>query len=205
MGYFDALTSGYFKTAPDGRKLFFPWGVLGRGYTIDSEQDYERLRRQVKAYTIVSLVLIVGVTALQAYVGAVVIGALLIAFYLGWMRYLLRGLQASDERLSLQDSMTSQARAHSATGLWLLQIGARVGHGWVVVPGDVERTSRFVRERGDSFRLRLHDDQFEHPAILVVDPDNWLVALGSIVFFGLCAGFAARLLVLRRRAAAGRP
>ena len=126
MGYFDALTSGYFKTAPDGRKLFFPWGVLGRGYTIDSEQDYERLRRQVKAYTIVSLVLIVGVTALQAYVGAVVIGALLIAFYLGWMRYLLRGLRSSDERLSLQDSMTLQARAHSPTGLWLLQIGALV-------------------------------------------------------------------------------
>ena len=89
MGYFDALTSGYFKTAPDGRKLFFPWGILGRGYTIDSDPDYERLRRQVKAYTIVSLVLIVGVTALQAYVGAVVIGALLIAFYLGWLRYLL--------------------------------------------------------------------------------------------------------------------
>jgi uncharacterized membrane protein len=173
MGYFDALTSGYFKTAPDGRKLFFPWGVLGRGYAIDSEQDYERLRRQVKAYTIVSLVLIVGVTALQAYVGAVVIGALLIAFYLGWMRYLLRGLQASDERLSLQDSMTSQARAHSATGLWLLQIGALA----------------FVA-------LGIF--------ILVDDPDNWLVALGSIVFFGLCAGFAARLLVLRRRAATGR-
>jgi len=39
----------------------------------------------------------------------------------------------------------------------------------------------------------------------VLDPDNWLVAFGSIVFFGLCAGFATRLLVLRRRAAAGRP
>jgi hypothetical protein len=61
MGYFDALTSGYCKTAPDGRKLFFPRGVLGRAYAIDSQQDYERLRRQVKTYTIVSLVLIVGV------------------------------------------------------------------------------------------------------------------------------------------------
>ena len=105
---------------------------------------------------------------------AVVLGALLIAFYLGWMRYLLRGLQASDERLSLQDSMTSQARAHSVTGLWLLQIGALA----------------FVA-------LGIF--------ILVVDPDSWLVAFGSIVFFGLCAGFAARLLVLRRRAATGRP
>ena len=63
MGYFDALTSGYFKTAPDGRKLFFPWGVLGPRLHHRLEQDYERLRRQVKAYTIVSLVLIVGVQA----------------------------------------------------------------------------------------------------------------------------------------------
>jgi hypothetical protein len=86
----------------------------------------------------------------------------------------LGGLQASDERLSLQDSMTSQARAHSVTGLWLLQIGALA----------------FVA-------LGIF--------ILVVDPDNWLVAFGSIVFFGLCAGFAARLLMLRRRAATGRP
>ena len=99
-------------------------GAYWRGYTIDSQPDYKQLRRQVKADTIVSLVLIVGVTTLQAYVGAVVIGALLIAFYLGWMRYLLRGLHPSDARLSLQDSMASQARAHSVTGLWLLQIGA---------------------------------------------------------------------------------
>src|SRR3954464_5190392 len=142
MGYFDALTSGYFKTAPDGRKLFFPWGVLGRGYTIGSEQDFKRLRRQVKAYTIVSLVLIVGVTALQAYVGAVVIGALLIAFYLGWMRYLLHGLHPSDERLSLQDSMTSQARAHSATGLWLLQIGAGFSFSWSIPTTGSLRSAR---------------------------------------------------------------
>ena len=41
--------------------------------------------------------------------------------------------------------------------------------------------------------------------ILVVDPDNWPTALGAIGFFGLCAGFTTRLLVLRRRAATGRP
>ena len=46
--------------------------------------DYERLRRQVKAYTIVSLVLIVGVTALQAYVGQSGSDAVH-RFYLGWM------------------------------------------------------------------------------------------------------------------------
>jgi hypothetical protein len=41
--------------------------------------------------------------------------------------------------------------------------------------------------------------------ILVVDPDDWPSALGAIGFFRLCAGFTTRLLVLLRRAAAGRP
>jgi hypothetical protein len=36
MGYFDVLTVGCFKTAQDERKLFFPWGILGRGYIIPS-------------------------------------------------------------------------------------------------------------------------------------------------------------------------
>jgi hypothetical protein len=174
MGYFDALTSSYFKTAPDGRKLFFPWGVLGRGYAFASEQDYERLRRQVKAYTVVSLALIIGAAALQAYVGAVVIGAFLIVFYVAWTRYLLRGLQPSDERLSLQESMTSQARAHSTAGLWFLEIIALAFVGCAIL-------------------------------MIVIDRGNWLVALGSIVFFGFCAAVTTRMLVLRRRAATNRP
>lgn len=40
--------------------------------------------------------------------------------------------------------------------------------------------------------------------ILIVDPGSWLIALASIGFFGLCAAFAAHLLVVRRSAAAAR-
>jgi Ca2+/Na+ antiporter len=170
MGYFDAWTSSCFKTTQDGRKLFFPWGVWGRGYVVASEQDYERLRRQVKAYMVVAVVPIIVTAALQAYVGALVIVVLLVAFYLVWMRFLLRGLRPSDERLSVQDSMTAQARAHSAAGLWFLEIGALAFGGLGVM-------------------------------IIVIDPGNWLIALGSIIFFGFCAAIGARMLVLRRRAA----
>jgi hypothetical protein len=136
---------------------------------VASEQDYERLRRQVKAYMVVALVPIIVTAALQAYVGALVIGVLLVAFYLVWMRFLLRGLLPSDERLSVQGSMTAQARAHSAAGLWFLEIGALAFVGLGIV-------------------------------IIVIDPGNWLIALGSIVFFGFCAAVGARMLVLRRRA-----
>jgi hypothetical protein len=58
VGYLDALASSLFKTAPDGRKVFFPLG-LGRGYAIVSEHDYRRLKQQIKIY-MVSLVLLLG-------------------------------------------------------------------------------------------------------------------------------------------------
>ena len=123
MGYFDALTSSYFKTAADGRKLFYPWGVLGRGYAIATEQDQQRLRRQLKIYTIVSFVLIVGACVLQTYLVAILIAVALIVFYLFWVRRLIAGLQPSGEGLSMRESFTAQALAHSGSGLWAMETG----------------------------------------------------------------------------------
>jgi hypothetical protein len=124
MGYFDAMTKGCFKTAQDGRRLFFPWGVLGRGYAIASEQDNLRLQQQFKIYMIVSLGLVIGAVSFDRYLVDAAIVALLVGFYLVWMRYLLRRLQPADERLTLRESVTAQAHAHSAAGLWLLEIAA---------------------------------------------------------------------------------
>lgn len=123
-GYFHALTSGYFKTARDGRKLFYPWGAMGRGYVIPSQEHYEHLHRRIMIYQIVSMVTVVGAVAAKFYLAAFVIAGLSIVFYRGWIPYLLRGLEPSEERLSLQESMVVQARAHGALGLWLLEIVA---------------------------------------------------------------------------------
>jgi len=172
MGYFDALTSSSFKRASDGRRLFFPYGILGRGYIIDSEQAYETLRRRIKAFIVAGLVLIIGASALQGLAGAFFIAALSIAFYVIWARFLLRGLQQSDEKLSLEESMTSQAITHSAVGLWLLGIGALAFVGLGIL-------------------------------MLIADSRNWLMVLAPTIFFGICAAFVARMLVLRRRSRAG--
>jgi hypothetical protein len=124
MGYFDALASSSFKIAQDGRRLFFPYGVLGRGYVIDSEQDFKRLERQIKIFMIVSLIVLIGFCSLGSYLQSIVIAAVLIGFHAVWAWHLTRRLQRSDERLSLKESTASQARAHSALSLWLLEIGS---------------------------------------------------------------------------------
>ena len=173
MGYFDALTSSCFKRASDERWLFFPYGILGQGYIIDSEQAYETLRRRIKAFTVTGLVLVIGgALALQRYAGAFFIAALYAAFYVVWTRFLLRGLQQSDEKLSLEESMTSQAITHSAVCLWLLEIGALAFVGLGIL-------------------------------MLIADSRNWLMVLAPTIFFGICAAFIARMLVLRRRSRAG--
>jgi hypothetical protein len=126
MGYFDALSSTCFKTAQDGRKLFFPWGVLGRGYVIESEQASKRIAHEIKIFMIVSLILVIGFGEFGFYQQSFVVAALLIGAYAVRAWYLIRRLPRSDERLSLKESTAAQARAHSALSLWLLEIASLV-------------------------------------------------------------------------------
>lgn len=122
MGYFDGLTSGNFKTAEDGRRLFFPWGYLGRGYVLASEQDGERMRRQLKMYYLVLLLAIVGVSSAHAFILSAAVAGLGIVFYTIWARRQVAGLQPAGETLSYRESSASQARAFGARSLWVLEI-----------------------------------------------------------------------------------
>ena len=96
MKYFNFLTARCFATAADGRRLFCPWGVLTRGYTIPSDETYERLNRKLKLYMIVALALIV-VSVFVGPLATAILLALLIVFYLAWMPSLLRDLRRSEE------------------------------------------------------------------------------------------------------------
>ena len=179
QNYLDALMSGYFKTAQDGRKLFYPRGVWGRGYTIASEQDYERVVREIKSFWVVGLVLgTIGAVALSTvligYLPLFISAAVLILLYfVAGAPYLARNLQPSDERLTLQESYSSQLAVYGSAKLWWLQwwfvIGSLVGVGVGAV-------------------------------MLVVDSSNWLPALALIVVCGFLAVAVIWMIVLRRRA-----
>lgn len=45
---FDFLAKGSFQTTADGQRLFYPNGVIGKSYLIESEELYQRLFRQQK-------------------------------------------------------------------------------------------------------------------------------------------------------------
>lgn len=50
MGFFPDLSGGAFKTSADGRHVFYPWGMLGRGYELESPKEYRHLRIGMNLY-----------------------------------------------------------------------------------------------------------------------------------------------------------
>jgi len=116
---------GYFKTTQDGSKLFFPWAARGAGYVIASEQDYQRLRQQIKLYNRVHLAILVAVAIAAEFftkIGPAVIiiigGFLSEKVYTAWVRRLLPRLRLSDEKLSHREVWAGTLKALKPIGPW---------------------------------------------------------------------------------------
>jgi len=123
-GYFNALASANFKTGADGRQLFFPWGAMSTGYVIPTPERHRQLRRQIKIYAIVSLVLVIAASVTMPFYISFGIAILLATAYSAWTPRLVRGLQLSAERMSTRESMAIQARTHHKATLWLMEIAS---------------------------------------------------------------------------------
>ena len=99
MGYLDAVASRAVKRTDDGRRLFFPWGPLGRGYVVPSEEDFDRLRRNVKTYLLICLLLGPVAVAWKGVGGGLTLLPLLVLPYLLWARAQRLRLRVIAEKL----------------------------------------------------------------------------------------------------------
>jgi hypothetical protein len=97
----DAITSSSIQTAPDGCKVFFPWGAMGRGYAIASEHDYRRLQKQLTVQWVLGCLFGLSAVAFFAngyapsFVAFFIVFVLWLLFYLAWLRYWRPRLQPS--------------------------------------------------------------------------------------------------------------
>jgi hypothetical protein len=117
MGYFEAIANAYLKTGTDGRLLFYPWGALGRGYVIKAGSEAQ-LRGAIKAFVIASIIVGGAGYTLWREIGALIAGGVLIIGYVIAIRFMVRGLEASGERLRLREAYTAEARGFSKVWLW---------------------------------------------------------------------------------------
>lgn len=60
----DLIAKGSFQTTPEGQRIFYPNGLAGKGYLIDSETCYQRLFRQQKYW---GLAIMASISLLVAF------------------------------------------------------------------------------------------------------------------------------------------
>ena len=128
--YFETLEATTFEERDDGKTVFYPWGVFGEGYVLETPEQEDRVRTFVRRYNIANVVvapLLVGL--LFGTVDALVpkllvlggILALVVTTYVLRMRHLIRNAPGTGSSPTLWDSLQRQATAYSFAQLWTLQ------------------------------------------------------------------------------------
>jgi hypothetical protein len=115
--YLRLLHAGTFSSDETGARVFFPSGILGRGYVVTGEQEAAIRRFLARFYVVVFVVAIVGAQPLG--LGALLVIPPLLAAYWVWSRRVVAGLPVSPLR------MTSREAGRRAVGI--------IGRRWLIV------------------------------------------------------------------------
>jgi hypothetical protein len=119
MGYFDGLTDASFKTDEKGNTIFYPWGILGKGYILPEDKK-ESFRTKIKRFLQISLPLAILITILKLWALLLIILPVFILGYTIWMNKITKNLMLSSNKLTLSESTRNSARSHNLTTLWIL-------------------------------------------------------------------------------------
>ena len=125
MGYFDGLASGIIKKDKDNNPVYYPWGVLGKGYVLPSaERETEIKNMVILFYQLFFGVFFVHLFLLKnALIFALLVLALVI-WFLVKSKQLNKDCPKSGEKLTLKEGYTNSAKAHNKTVLWILLVVA---------------------------------------------------------------------------------
>lgn len=159
-----------FKRGADGRVIYFPWGLFGRGYVLESDEQYAMLRKRTILW-----MLVYGFLATGAWVGfgpavGLAAAALMCAVSVVGLSRFTRRLEPSDERVSILESWRNQAESSRAATLWILEI---VGVLFIVAAVGILRGAE--------------------------DWQGWLTGAAALVFFGVGTGAFAYMIIVKRR------
>jgi hypothetical protein len=121
MGYFRGLAEASFKDSIDGHKLFYPWGIFGKGYVLPSPAHYEKLRDFLTRMYMGVLPLIVVTVCVDMRLN---LG--LLALYCLWYWWFAKSqtadLKVSPEKLKISESTANSARGHNLGVLLVLLV-----------------------------------------------------------------------------------
>ena len=125
MGYFDGLASGIIKKDKSDNAVYYPWGVLGKGYVLPSEERETEIKNMVILFYQIFLgVFFVHLFLLKNILILILLTLGLVAWFLYKSKQLTKNCPISDEKLTLKEGYANSAKAHNKTVLWILFVVA---------------------------------------------------------------------------------
>ena len=121
MGYFDGLASGIIKKDKDNNSVYYPWGVMGKGYVLpDAARETAIKNMVILFYQLFFAVFVVFFILFKNLLifGLGTVG--LVIWFLVKSKQLTKDCPKSDEKLTLKEGYTNSAKAHNIWVLYLL-------------------------------------------------------------------------------------
>ncbi len=116
--FLDGFVDSWFKTAADGSRIFFPFGVLGRGYSVPFPEDEERIKEHGKVLIIGLAIAGFLLILFQEQLPIVICLSAVFVFGIAVTFYLKHGLEPSNERLSYKENFQKQAFIYPVWFIW---------------------------------------------------------------------------------------
>ena len=132
MSYLDALVNSLFKKSESGATLFYPYGIIGKGYAVSSASEHSRIRSALKVYYVVTfLAMVISIYFLNWFyaAGCAILG---IGGYLVWSATVTRRLVVSAERLRYSESLAQSLPYYST---WVLVVLSLLSFIFVLMGG----------------------------------------------------------------------
>jgi hypothetical protein len=122
MGYFDGLTDAVFKEDSSGNTLFYPWGIFGAGFVIDSEEKKNQIRGLIKKIYIVMLPVLIITQATVGFWLNLALFSIFLIWYIFMVKKISKDLPKSKDKLKLSESYKNSAKSHNLPILILLEL-----------------------------------------------------------------------------------
>lgn len=122
MGYFEGLASGSLKKDANGRTVFYPFGVLGKGSILPDELAEHRVRQFMVRYYKICFAVSTGLMVFGYRLWLLALLPVFVAWFIFSTKSLVSGFPFSDSKLTFKEASANSAKAQNTTTLWVLLV-----------------------------------------------------------------------------------
>lgn len=126
MSFLDSFSDPLFKKSKSGESIFYPWGVLGKGYVVTSDSEADRIRATLKWCNFGAIMVSIMCLQVLGLVYSLIFVGIYYVGYTLWTGSVTKRMAVSSEKLRLSETVERTVIHYSIWYLVLMLVSALV-------------------------------------------------------------------------------